>query len=102
MSFMFGLLVEAGSKTSAVTLRGVGGDEEENPVSEGPAGSPCSRGMGIRRPRHPGWRSLESETVTYARVGPENDCAGEDQLQLLNDRLFLSSDTEPINKPATD
>jgi hypothetical protein len=44
--------MEAGSNTSTVTLRVVGGDEKEN---------------------------FESETVG---LGPENDCAGEGQEQL--------------------
>jgi hypothetical protein len=51
--------VEAGSNTPTVSLRVVGGDEKG---------------------------SLESETVKYGQspmgVGPENDCAGEDQQQL--------------------
>jgi hypothetical protein len=46
--------VEAGSNTSSVSLRVVGGDENG---------------------------SLESETVKYD-LGPDNDCDGEDQ-QLL-------------------
>jgi hypothetical protein len=85
---MFGLLVEAGSNTCTVTLRGEGSDEEENPVPEGLAGSPCSRAIEIRRLRPQGWRSIESETVKYAGVGPENDSAGEDQLQLQTLHLF--------------
>jgi hypothetical protein len=52
-------LVEAGSNTSTVTLRVIGGDEKG---------------------------SLKSETVKYGhefkRLGPENDCAGEGQHQL--------------------
>jgi hypothetical protein len=49
--------VEAGSNTSTVALRVVGGDENG---------------------------SLESETVKYGPMGlgPENDCAGEGQQQL--------------------
>jgi hypothetical protein len=51
--------VEAGSNTSTVTLRVVGGDEKG---------------------------SLKSETVKYGHesmgLGPENDCAGEDQQEL--------------------
>jgi hypothetical protein len=35
-------------------------------------------------------------------VGPENDCVGEGQEQLLNDRPVLSSERAAhINKPAT-
>jgi hypothetical protein len=48
--------VEAGSNTSTVALRDVGGDKK---------------------------RSLESETVASpTELGPENDCAGEGQQQL--------------------
>jgi hypothetical protein len=39
-----------------------------------------------RGPGPPGWDSLEFETITYvmssAGLGPENDCAGDDQKQL--------------------
>jgi hypothetical protein len=47
--------VEAGSNTSTVTLRVVGGDDKGG---------------------------LESETVKYVGLGPENDCAGVNQQQL--------------------
>jgi hypothetical protein len=53
--------VEAGSNTSTVTQRVVGGDEKG---------------------------SLGSETVKYGRLGPENDCAGEDQQQFYTTDPF--------------
>jgi hypothetical protein len=43
------------------------------------------------------------EVVTdITGLGPENDCTGEGQQQIVNDRSVLSSEREPhINKPAT-
>jgi hypothetical protein len=55
-------------------------------VPGGITGQPCAWRIYIRRPGPPGGGSLESETVKYghesAGIGPENDCAGEDQQQL--------------------
>jgi hypothetical protein len=71
--------VEAGSNTSTVTLRGVGGDEKG---------------------------SLESETVKYGResqgIRTRELLSWQGPAAILNDRSGLSSERVPhIRKPAT-
>jgi hypothetical protein len=64
--------VEAGTNTSTVALRVIGGD---------------------------GKGSLESETVKYVtsatELGPENDCAGEDQQQSKRQTRPLVRESAP-------
>jgi hypothetical protein len=67
--------VEAGSNTSTVTLRLVGGDEK---------------------------KSLKTETVKYGceskGLGPEKDCAGEDQQHIQIQNRPLVREGAPQNK----
>jgi hypothetical protein len=58
----------------------------------------------IRGPGPPDWGSLESETenkvMSPMGIGPENDCAGEDQTAIEYGRSVLSPERAPhINKP---
>jgi hypothetical protein len=79
--------VEAGSKTSIVALRVVGGEEMGNRVPGVTTGPPSSQGIYTRGPGPPGLGILESETIKYmvmspAGLRPDNYCAGEAQQQL--------------------
>jgi hypothetical protein len=56
-------LVEAGSNTSTVALRVVGGDEKGTQFPGGITGLPSSWVIKTRGPGPPAWGSLEYETV---------------------------------------
>jgi hypothetical protein len=78
--------VEAGSNTSTIDLRVVGGDEKGTQCLGYDWATLFLRHINTG-PGPPGWESLESETLKYGHevregLGPENDCAGEDHQQL--------------------
>jgi hypothetical protein len=80
--------VEAGPNPSTVALRVI----KENPMCGDITGPPCSWGnMALQAGGVSNLRQ-QNAVMSPAGLAPENDYAGENQQQLLNDRPILSSE----------